>query len=49
MSKNGTRQMKAMVLSAVLVTAALASFPSMAQPNRAQMRQNFDTAMVQPC
>ena len=31
MSKNGTRQMKAMVLSAVLVTAALASFPSMAQ------------------
>lgn len=49
MSKNGTRQMKAMVLSAVLVTAALASFPSMAQPNREQMRQNFDTAMVQPC
>ena len=41
--------MKKIVTGAVLVAAALVSFQTMAQPDRAQMRQNFVTKMVQPC
>ncbi len=49
MSKKGTRQMKTMATGAILMATALVSFSTMALPNRAQMRQNFDTKMVQPC
>lgn len=49
MSKKGTRQMKTMVTGVVLAATALVSFQTMALPNRAQMRQNFETKMVQPC
>ncbi len=49
MKVKGTKQMKKIVTGAVLVAAALVSFQTMAQPDRAQMRQNFDTKMVQPC
>ncbi|EPK7361816.1 hypothetical protein M2O40_004530 [Kluyvera ascorbata] len=41
--------MKKIVTGAVLVAAAVVSFQTMAQPDRAQMRQNLDTKMVQPC
>lgn len=41
--------MKKMVSGVMLATLALASFSTLAQPNRAQMRQNFETKMVQPC
>lgn len=41
--------MKKFVTSAMLVAMALVSFSTMAQPDRAQMRQNFETKMVQPC
>lgn len=41
--------MKMMVTGAILMATALASFSTLALPNHAQMRQNFDTKMVQPC
>lgn len=41
--------MKTMATGAILMATALVSFSTMALPNRAQMRQNFDTKMVQPC
>lgn len=41
--------MKKIVTGTMLTALALASFSTMAQPDRAQMRQNFETKMVQPC
>lgn len=41
--------MKKIVTGAMLTALALVSFSTMAQPDRAQMRQNFETKMVQPC
>lgn len=41
--------MKKIVTGAMLTSLALASLSTMAQPDRAQMRQNFETKMVQPC
>lgn len=43
--------MKKVVTGTILTAIALVSFSSIAQPNpnRAQMRQNFDEKMVQPC
>ncbi len=38
------------VLAGIMLTAvAMVSFSTMAQPDRAQMRQRFDEKMVQPC
>lgn len=41
--------MKKVFAGVTLAAVALVSFSTMAQPNRAQMRQNFETKMVQPC
>lgn len=41
--------MKKIVMGTMLAVMALASFSTMAQADRAQMRQNFETKMVQPC
>lgn len=41
--------MKKVLTGTLLAAVALVSFSTMAQPNRAQMRQNFNAKMVQPC
>lgn len=41
--------MKKVLTGAILAAVALTSFSTMAQPDRAQMRQNFNAKMVQPC
>ncbi|MDK9365467.1 MULTISPECIES: hypothetical protein [Enterobacteriaceae] len=41
--------MKKIVTGAVLTALVMVSFSTMAQADRAQMRQNFETKMVQPC
>ncbi|EKM0372880.1 hypothetical protein ACI49Z_000320 [Cronobacter turicensis] len=39
--------MKKIVAGMTFTAVALVSFSTMAQPDRAQMRQNFETKMVQ--
>lgn len=41
--------MKKIVTASLLAAMALASFSTLAQSERGQMRQNFETKMVQPC
>lgn len=41
--------MKKVLTGTLLAAVTLVSFSTMAQPDRAQMRQNFETKMVQPC
>lgn len=45
--EKGTTQMKKIVAGMTFTAVALVSFSTMAQPDRAQMRQNFETKMVQ--